>query len=242
MNIRNTKPVVIEIEDRRNFAEVAFLVDKDEFLTDLEEKRRELKIEKVLPYADVEKWIEAEIDHAVKKQPVKVWKNEDSKTIRYSIPKIKSELIIESLLQKYHRDENFFIAIEYALLCGKVTEKEFSSAYCSIIYPDTLSKPKLAIVISPDTKWDEIKSIYDKKVPELAAKYNNKILKSDRVAPDTISNIKRDREWYWLHHKNGGGLSYGDIQKQWSLKNEHISRDAVIHAIKRYENNLSVDI
>jgi len=61
---------------------------------------------------------------------------------------------------------------------------------------------------------------------------------SDNKLADTAENIKRDREWYWLHNEN---WSYQQIRKHYlEISKIRITSDGVEKAINRYSDNLKL--
>ena len=110
--------------------------------------------------------------------------------------------------------------IQYAIFCGVITGDELErTAFCEILEPEEIKvdhqwgmfrEPEMVIVITPETKVDEVTQLFKKDIPDLVHEFKERI-QSKRKLPDTISNIKRDRDWYWKHK---AGLSYQKIWKQ----------------------------
>ena len=96
-------------------------------------------------------------------------------------------------------------------------------------------QPVMAIVISPETTLKEVVEVFKKGVPHLRDEYVSALLKNKPSSLDVISNIKRDRKWYWMHKQ---GLSYKTIfNKKGKTTLDDI--DGVIKAIKRYQRKLT---
>lgn len=228
------KPITIEIKDNWVFGEVAFLVDRDNFLKDVGKVRKELGIAKLMTLSEMINWLRKErkeLDEGL-------------------LSRRQSYAIANELRKKHRRSPTFFHPIMSAIFCGVVTEDDFPSIpFCRLIYPKmlpidvyTLSggfEPRIAIIISPETKLDEVIQVFRTEVPKVVEKYKKDVLKSKRPPLDTISNIRRDRGWYWLKKK---GLSYEDIRKRAVSGGEHISRDGVIKAIKQYRERLAMEL
>src|SRR3989344_5785140 len=87
---------------------------------------------------------------------------------------------------------------------------------------------EVAIIFSPNTKLEEIKEVYKTQASKLIGEYNKNVLKSKRKTPDTISNIKRDRKWYWQHVN---GSSYQKIWEATKVKDRPHDREGVIKAV-----------
>lgn len=219
----NTDPIDIRIADNWRYGEIAFLVDREDFLKDLALVRKKLGVKQLRPYKTT-KYVE--INDLINSR------NFDDKLTH----------TVEELRKKYKKTQAFHLVIKSAILTGVVTEKEYASAYSTIIFPEDddfflQSEPNIAIIISPDAKIEDITKVFNKEIPQTKKLYIQKILKSKRVLPDTISNVKRDRQWYW-QKKNS---SYGKVHKE-IIKSQSITRDGIIKAIKQYEARLSVEL
>lgn len=236
----DTQRIEIRIKDNWKFCEVAFLVDRDDFLRDIGMARKSLGVMKLIPYNELIKWTSAESIRTTKKTKFRKIKSDYFEN-KYVVPAGKSEIIVDELKKKYRKAHNFWPVIESAMLAGVVTKDEFSiSAYCKVIYPEdyelSVTEPDLAIIISPDTKLNDIEELFKTNIPEAVDEYKDLVLRTKRRTPDTISNIKRDREWYWLKHQ---GLSYSKIE---DMAKPKVSKDVVIKAIKQYKARLSMEL
>jgi len=214
----NINPVEINIKDNRKFGEVAFLVDREDFIKDLIRARKELGIKGLNTYGSDIGWSRSK------------------------------ESIVNGLLKNYHKDLSFRSVLIDAVFYGKVEESKISdNAYCTIIYPHEvmsdlkrgIAYPELAIIFSPNTKLEEIKEVYKTQASKLIGEYNKNVLKSKRKTPDTISNIKRDRKWYWQHVN---GSSYQKIWEATKVKDRPHDREGVIKAVMQYRKRLAMDI
>lgn len=205
------------------YGEIAFLLDREDFLKDLERARKKLGIKELLSEND-------DLD----------WTADKEKTIR-------------RLLTKYRKSLNFRPILIDALMRGKVKGFETDSAYCTIINPKEVVSdynngiriPELAIIITPETKLNDIEKLYKVQIPLMIKEYRRLFLNSKRKVPDTKPEIKRDREWYWTKKKTG--LSYQKIWKKW--ENEHpevedklSTSDTVYRAIKNYQERLAMEL
>lgn len=251
------KPISIRIENKWTFCEVAFLVDRDDFLADILKARRLLGVKKLIPHTqeDLNKWYGEELDRALDK------KFSSSKVSKeFSFPTTKSQIIKDKILTKYRKPPFFLNIIEAAIFCGFITDEDFSvTAYVQIIDPNEyveryklrkfMGYPKLAIVISPETKPEEVESIMRKRVPSEMEFFKQNYLKSKRNLTDTVSNIERDRVWYWLNHKTNPydinkkqaldkKLGYYRIAQLSTQQGSPISLSGVRAAIDQYRDKL----
>jgi len=233
------EPIDISIKDNWKYGEIAFLVDREDFLKDVKKARKELGVTKLVPYKKVNSWTHKQYEQEIKDDQIK--KGKYSRGTVYLMPAGKVDIKIENLLAKYRKPPTFFLPILYSILSGTVTDSEYSiTAYCEIIYPEiSVPEPKVAIIIHPETKPKEIEKLFKTKIPEALDEYKKYILKTKRIPPDTISNIERDRHWYWLKEK---GLSYTQVHKRVEKEGEAITRDGVIKAIKQYKERLAMEL
>jgi len=228
----------IQVQDNKKFCDIAFLVDRKDFSKDITKSRKKLSIEDLIPYSNLENWLFKEYQKESEGYKSKVRKMYSMEF--YTAPATTSDLIIYDLLKKYKKSTNFFLAVQSAIFCGIVTDHEvMNTAYCALTVSMDPKDPKIAIIISPDTKLPEVIEIFEKKVPQVVEEYRKYILNSKRSKLDTVSNIKRDREWYIQKRK---GLSYGQILKGAISKGESLSRDGVIKAITQYSERLAMEL
>jgi len=146
---------------------------------------------------------------------------------------IKFTQAISELIRKYKRSPYLEEPTAYAVLCGKYNSKIARTARADVISAGTIEEesPLLAIVISPITTFDEIKSVYYKELPKLLKWYKKKTSITDDKYSKTKRSIREHRKWYWLKQS---GLGYGKIAK--TVK---VERQTVIDAIKNYKKLLT---
>lgn len=232
------KPIEIKVDDKWKFGEVAFLVDREDFLEDIAKARKLLGIKKLIPNTEIaiNKWKGEEQNEALKAQLIK-----ELSTVT------RSQKIKDKLLKKYHKPLFFANILDAVILCGNVTDKDFSTtAYVQIIDPmdyierhkhrKFLGYPRIAIIISPETKLSEVKEVFRKNVPSEMDYFKNEYLNSKSKLHSTISNIKRDRRWYW---ENKNGNSAAKICEKSDL---NIDQKSVEKAITQYKKHLQIAI
>lgn len=256
-------PIDIQIKDNRRFTLVAFFVDRDDFLKDIEAARKRLKIT-ALPYAFPRfPYVEAnnvvnyyhkgvasiyDVSECFKDICAKehIWFTDLSRTLATAV------MFSESLVRKYHKNRPYLPVVLSSLLTGVVRDADFSSTRIVTIDKKDAQRildefendeTMIAIQVNRESKPDEVKdafvAIQNYYFGEKKANANLRGLVSDNAPhdklPDTISNIMRDRKWYWQHKD---GLSY---QKIWALspKNDRTSdRSGVIKQIYQYRDRL----
>jgi len=240
------KPIEIKIKDNWRFCLIAWLVDRKDFLQDIQTARKQLGIDTLVDHKNANKWFKNEYQ---KYNDPKQVADPLSGGYRYVFPTTKSEKIAKKLLKKYHKSPLYFEAVRSAIVTGKITDQEFSrTAFCQILpsdyqmidtehninYTVDHDQPVMTIVISPETTLKEVTRIFKEEVPYLRNEYLASYLKARQLTPDVIGNIKRDREWYWLHEQ---GMSYKNIFDKRDVYMD--DRDGVVKAIRRYEKRLA---
>lgn len=255
MNIK-IPPIEIEIDDERKYALVAFFVDRDDFLEDINAARKDLGLSDFIPYDEVEEWENQQLESLKKIDPPKLINT--GKGIAYWDPETVIEKIIFELLKKYNKSSIYFDVVSKAILSGKVKDDAFTkTAYCYVHYPDfynpkdygleIIEEPKICIVITPDTNPEEIDELFNKEVPEAIKNYQDYLNSHPNYTWSKTSNIRRDRRWYWLNHK----INSYDIEKRVILSNKlgylkiaqledvYVSWTGVREAINQYKKRLS---
>lgn len=228
---------------------VAFLVDRTDFLNDLQTSREELNLKTLISHDKVSSWEEEELQLLKKTKPPTVINTGNG--IAYWDPNTPLELITFKLLKKYKKPPTYYDVVSKAILSGCVTDDDFThTAYCYVDYPDfynpkdyglnIIEEPKICIVITPDTKLNEVVELFKTEVGAVVEQYNRHLNTHKNKFEDTISNIKRDRKWYWQHNEEL--LSYSKIQLL-SKKDGHIiTADGVSKAINQYRQRLTLEL
>jgi hypothetical protein len=268
--MQSFEPVLILIDDPKQFGDVAFLIDRDDFLLEIDGLRKKWKIIKLIKY-NKENSVKSRLfpnkdtsDQLKKyknaysrllKRYISVPLNENNREILLKdyekmqriLPSFSFSYDITLLRKKFKRPRNFDRVIRSICLFGFASSLEYKTGSVSIDY-NPYEMPRL-----PDLFYDPNLSInfYPlATIEEISKIFKEKadkaILQYQEIIgiklsnKDTIANIKRDRSWYW--EKKEGGLSYGEIHKKAISNGHHITRDGVIKAIKQYESRLSVEL
>ena len=231
-------PIEINVADNKTFGQLAFRFDKPSFLKDVKRSRRKLGINKLVGNRLVE-GRELKVGRAwARYTPAQ---QEAAK--HYGISGVTiltdADLETEKLVKKYNFPILFVSAVKHAIMSGKVTEKNLErKAECVLIEPEdylelakqgTYEEPFLAIQFTSDASEKDILKAFRGRKSVL--RDYRRVAKKRNKEPDTISNIKRDRDWYW---KNIKGMSYGKI---WSGQ-KGISKEGVAQAIEQYKKRL----
>lgn len=216
-------PINIEVTNDFKYEIVAVLVDREDFLEDISKIRKD---QPVSSYETVRKIIQSRLND-----------------VNYAADYFDQGHIVASIMKKYKKDYNFHEIIWFAIFAGIVTDQELSNfSYLHIINPKSFAKlieltdvdkilPMTAIVVHPEATETDILQTF--------REYKDMIKKQGAYVPDTISNIKRDRKWYWL---NKEGLGYETISQRAKSESIVVSWSAVRAAIKQYKNRLTLSV
>lgn len=248
------KPIEILLTRNEDFLKIARIVDRDEILAEILDLRRNLNLKKYLTDIELVDVLigviygdeKSRSNHLnkINKLKVKMKLKEAQKiapyfsyfqAVNYLIDKYKLgfsyyELLFQVLLCNkvfgYVYSEQFWMPINWTPPSWETSFKDMMKSFLAEVNNKT--NPKAAIVIDADTKqldliqmFKEIKKVFPKQ------------------PKDIITNIKRDRNWYWLHKNN---WSYSRIQQEEQKSGKIYSRDAVIKAINRYKHLINTDI
>lgn len=241
----NISRIRIRHKDKNKYGLIAYLVDKDEFLKDISDIRESLgllalpysfprskdeEFNKTVGYFDQGKFTIYEVwiwivDYCAQKGMYPASLDSTlSSAAGYA----------EGLTKKYGKSNSFIPVILSSILTGVVSWRELSSTHIHELNQETLrqmldnfddSENRFVIEITPESSPEEVKQ---------SLLFVNKFYLKDKL-PDTISNIRRDRKWYWQHKE---GMSYRRVWQNASAKGEHISMQGVIEAIKQYRLRL----
>lgn len=155
------------------------------------------------------------------------------------------ELHIEKLLKKYKLPSTCFRALAKIVTCNQVDDLDWS--YCKItlepsgikseeITPSRIAdEPNCFIKISPYLSKAELSKEFEANLKDIINLYKKSPYGYKTYKKDTISNIKRDRSWYWTNKK---GQSYGKIRRSLPENEQGTSDDFIAKAIQQYKRNL----
>lgn len=261
--------IELDLKSARELSLVALLVDREDFLKDVEEIRHILRL-KTVPYV-LPRYPLEEANHIAD-----LYKNglyglfttklllerlclKDPHTNFYKLDKTlaSASAFSEHLLTKYKKDRFYLTPMLCSILVGKIEDSDFSPFRVIELSQETLTEelvytmnwkrnPEWAIVVNSETSLEAITELFrDMQKYYLGTK---KVAKNeplpDTTIPkvtlrDTISEIKNARDWYWL---NKEGLGYAKIRKGLEDGGYKISLDGVKQAIIRYKRKIAVPI
>jgi hypothetical protein len=168
--------------------------------------------------------------------------NHDNYLAKLETISIKPDIV--RIRNKYKKLQNFDKIIAHAFLYGKITDKDYVTVKVTVISPQKRQSlipnedlPIPAIIYFPNVKISEIESIvkFQRGVPLKAISRLSGITSK---SPDSISNIERDRNWYWMKKKSG--LGYGKLFNPIKDK-ENITFDGFKKAIQQYTRRLTME-
>lgn len=235
MKITETDRIDLDgITNNLKYAQVAMLVDKDEFIIKIKKIRKSLGLSKLLDYDKVDEWL----CKTGKESSLSKMDKKDKEIFNQRFYLGNS---IANIKEGFHKNIYFTDVIKYSILAGKVTDKEYTwTTFCEEFpFSDEFKDaefeaewPMVAIFVNPETKLDEINVLLKTQVNEIFKK-----IYGDKHDLKKSENIRRDREWYWLNHSsNDNRMGYIKIAEK-----NNISSSGVREAIKQYKQNLSMN-
>lgn len=149
----------IQTPNKKYATDIAMLIDKPEFLYDIQRLRAEWDIINLLDPAAIydgflEKYLSTDNG-----------KINDETEIQKRLSKFIKD--IDGILKKFRRDRSFKRVVEYALATGVIPDRIYKRCYFDKVMigePEDLSKPEkyqYVIVMSPRTEKKEVEEAYD---------------------------------------------------------------------------------
>lgn len=255
------QPIDIQIEDNSKYCYVAYLVDREDFLKDIQDVRKQLSLKTMpykfprYPYDGTNRIIGKYYKGILSINDVRVlleemcFKEKLMNIIQLDKTFGTAVQYAESLTGKYRSAMHCFPVILSSILTGKVNEFDFLTTYCLELNDEdmpVISKDierygsKVTIVVNPETTNKELLDIFDYiKKHEFRMKKIDKDTPSEYMLPDVISNIKRDRKWYW---QNKQGESAFKIFKGLEKQGIIIEQKTIEKAITQYRKRLQTPL
>lgn len=234
----NIKRIEINIKDDWRYGLVASLIDRADFLQDIEAIRKKHKIKKLFSREEIENETLKQFDETTNY----FRKHGSIHPLLKVVHEYDNDII--KLQRKYKKSNNFQEVIRFSLICGEVIERDFENVYTIVVgvpkdkdqvfFP--LNSPDVAIIITPETDPKEIISAYKNHLKW--SRSNNSSAAASWFLYDVRRNIRRDREWFWLNKEK----SYQRIAELENEKDNLITTKGVQKAIKRYERLITLKI
>ncbi len=260
-------PFDIEIENKHKYTLVAFLVDRDDFLNDIEDIRKKLKLPSIpytfskLPYEranNVTNYYHKNIASIYDVSECFKDIAREEHVFISDIDKVLATAVMyaESLSKKYNKTALYIPVILSAILTGVIKDADF--AFTTRVLKINISETKrLCDELETDEEIITIQINRESTKEEVLKTFNtvkrlyfrmNRIADKNELAivhlfnipvdklPDTIKNIDRDREWYWMY-KNG--LTHDQILEIAIKSKKQLSKDGIRKAIYQYRDGLN---
>ncbi len=233
----------IRIKDNRKFMLIAFLVDRDDFISDVLSIRKKWDI-KVIDREELEKKLLTNeqkerignIKNSEAREEQEYW---DRWFIQdYGQKYLEGEII--DLQKKYFKSNAYFYAIKSVIITGEVRDMDFNliepriwagnrqKYWGSVNY----SFPQIAMILDPETDIHLINKAFRRFIKSQIPSG----MDYGWLIPDTISYIERDRNWYW---QNRDGKSPKVICDELELKRKGYSQKTIEKAILKYKRNIT---
>lgn len=189
----NIKPVIINIDDNRLYAQVAFLVDRPDFLKDIQKIRQDCKIDPKMQNEDYFKT--ASDDELLQlKQRADIYKVAANVRQKYNYPPYFDDIIVQTIMfHKVHSIRQTKVVTHLAKAITTPTSKS-----------DLLDNHlEMTIHITPATTKEEVIEAFAVS-KKLRSKYEDQHPLTKILDKKTLRNLKRDRLWYWRVQKDRG--------------------------------------
>lgn len=252
----------ILIKDNKEFGDVAFLVDKPAFLKAVERLRKKWGLKHLISPDKFNDWknglfykreTKQKEQEILKEQPMDHLSDADLEFLKEKIerimPDIDFECDVRDLRIEFKKPETFDNSIAYAIVCGIIPDGVYKSTYWandfSTLAPIRLQDrtSRVAIYLTPQSQKEDVLEAFKQLKEEV---FNSR---GDSYYPffslynkDEVTNIKRDRNWYWKH-LNGSSykaIALKDNKDRFADHNwiEDYT-EMVRKAIKRYQKVLT---
>jgi len=226
------------------FADVAFLIDRNDFLQDLKQLRNKWTDNKVIEYKDYDNWRKIKLKPTKKQREAMAvaWKNfqkkwcislgdlppkeanKDWQKAHMLLPEWIFYFDIEDIRNKYKKPHYFHWIIRRVLVCGEIRDEDYRTVsiyqtgihFSSGWFTGLPAQASAFIGVNKETREDELLKVFRKFKKSSAENTYEKYLGVSSFERDTISNIKRNRDWYWMNlprEMGGEGKSQLKISK-----------------------------
>ena len=243
------KRIEISIKDKNRFGLVAFLVDRPDFLGLIEKIRGNLKI-KSFPYT----FTNSSFPYEEANNTVNYYKKgvcsiydvyscfkDISEARALAITELDYTLALafeyaEGIIERLGKTKVYLPVVLASLLVGSISEGDVLPTNTFTLDKYGANQPddrfinsagnSNVIIVHKESTLAEVKTAFN-------------YIKKEQLLnslPDTVTNIKRDREWYWQHKE---GVSYEEIRKNTKKANQPATWQAVRNAIFRYKAHLA---
>ncbi len=260
-------PIKIQVEDKKNYGVIAYLMDSDEFLADVQKIREKISLIN-LPYRF------PIYNNEVVDKIVARYYEQDRKNLRITLNlnhfigyielickkqdlelrDIDSNLAIvtdeaKKMLIKYKKSDSFYDAIVSAILTGVVHWEDFEGTITIHLDPRIISSYEVkreiyAIVVTPESTITEVEYQFKKIRRSFDEKWStfNELDKTISTIGEEYGKIPDtkpniNRDRKW-YWMNKKGLGYQKIANLSSNSNLSISKQVVANAVADYKTKL----
>lgn len=196
------KPIIINIDNKRLYAQIAFLVDRSDFLKEIQDIRQEYAID---PKLQADGYFETASDDELSQlqQRADIYKVAAMIRQKYKYPPYFDDIIVQAIL--FHKVRLIKQTKVVAHLAKTITTP-FSKLDLFENYFE------MAILITPlSTKEEVLEAFEESKQMRSDYKQHHPLL--DKLNKRALNNIVRDRNWY-LQAKKAG--NYLGLLKKWN--------------------------
>lgn len=217
-------PIEIDIKDKKLFTQIAFLVDRPDFIKEITAIRKKYSI-------------------SVEFQQQDYFEKASNESLS-SLPVLKAKLLpaIAKMRNNYKYPPHFDDVIFQVIMFNRVRSIKSTQV---VMHLSTDSKSQklseqsleLSILLTPLSTKQEVVAAYEE-AKQMREEYESKHSLSKVLDKDTLTNIIRDRKWYL---QKLSGMTYKNMLDEWNndTTNNYIDdENDVIKAVSRYKKTL----
>lgn len=240
------EPIKIDIKNDKRFGWVAFLVDRPDFLKDVENARKQLNcglpITREIAERQIDDANQVETKKHLDEHPEQRKTAQQLGVILYA--QSDTDDFVSHILNKYNKSNNFHHVVLFSILCGIVVDKDLQKEWPRLVVGGDpvkfrtempVNAPQIALFFNPEADLD--------KIPDQIREWMKFNQRLDHrieswVLSSTRSEIRRDRERYWRRMSGVQPLeialeSLGKSITQYK-EAKKILRDGIIKSEKKY--------
>ncbi len=267
---KGVPPVDIQINDAKKFLDVAFLIDREDFLEELYESRKRwqkferLPIERQSKYwmdfpwlkedkenFEMEKRRYSELNETLgdseKAEELDLFEKhaliDEVTELRQTIFLDRFYFEVKRLRKKFRRPPNFDQIIAHAILYGVVTEEDYITCDARVAFPDSIDpqEPEVVITLYPLFREEEVLRVLREEIPGLMEEYESEFSENlIKYAPKRDITYQRNLRNWYWRKK---AMSWSKLYQSIKESKEAILEDkTILEAVKDYEERLTVAI
>lgn len=224
--------IEIETTNKKYITDISILVDRIDFLRDVQDLRSEWNITELYSPERIDSFLNWHI--AENKNTI-----DDPNEVKRRLKKFNQDII--ALRNKYNRTKNFDLIITYTVGCGVIPKYIYRSCYWDRILmssddnPNDVKNYQYVIVLSPRTEKRELEGVFNDYQKHIKSKiefhegdtvcipghedyieehaFGTTYSTADIDKFKTLKKPARTREWYWMKYGDNFNDETKDVKK-----------------------------